>query len=205
MKQSHLLSCLFIFCISLTAAQAQHHFQGLKGITAEYGISRKSDFYSLGYQSFLSDRFQFEITGTYRQGSFSDFIRIAPYRAAASYTLHQMILSETIDYTFAKLFNRLYINLGAGLTQAYGRAKASAIYPALDSALVENMDHIPEFDQTAIRPQNKISLGGHASILTELYLGRYLTLLFRYRYTYFLKSDIDKTLQQTSIGIRINL
>lgn len=203
MKQLYIFA---IFFISLSSAQAQFHFQGLKGIMAEYGTSSKpGGYYGLGYQSFLSDRFQFEITGAYRQGSFSDSANVGPYRAQVRYNLQQMILNETIDYSFLKLFNHLYINLGAGLTQAYGRTKATTIHPVMDSTIIDNVDNIPEFDKTAIRQPNKISVGGHVNILTEMYLSRYLTLLFRYRYTYFLKSHFQQTVHQTSIGMRFNL
>lgn len=206
MKQPYLFCYFVIFIISLSSAQAQFHFQGLKGIMLAYGIHRDVDsYYSLGYQAFLSDRFQGEISGAWQNNNFLHATLYPPYHVTAAYRVNSFLLQETVDYSFLKLFNRVYVNIGAGLTQAYEHARATEIDAALDSALLETTEEISFFDEKAVRPLDKVSLGGHANILTEVYLSRYLTLLLHYRYTYFLKSHFEKTLQQTTLGIRFNL
>ncbi len=98
------------------------------------------------------------------------------------------IRNETLDYSFLKLFRHVYFNLGAGLTQAYAHPVVRAVDPTLDTTLLERAEDIRAFDKTAIRLQDKLSLGGHTHMLTEIYLSRYITLLARYRYTWFLQS-----------------
>ncbi len=203
MKRKYLLICLYLFACS--SAQAQFHFQGLKGITVAYGISSDLDRYlSLGYQSFLGDRFQMEILGAFGQGSLLDSAIAAPYKVALHQHQRQMMLHETVDYSFLRLFRRVYVNAGVGLTQVYAHPVVKAMYPTLDTALLESAEDIPAFDERAIRLPDQISLGGHASMLSEIYLSRYITLLARYRYTWFLQSRGKPTRQQTTVGLRFN-
>lgn len=199
------MTCTFLYLVSMSAAHAQFHFQGLKGVTAEYGLQSQFDeFFSLGYQSFLSKRFQVEITGGYEQGKYLDATTYEPYEVAAQYRVRNFYLNETIDYSFLRIFRHVYFNLGVGLTQAYQQVKNISMHSTIDSAQFMSSDEIPEFDPDVVRLKDQMTLGGHANILTEIYLSRYLTLLARYRYTYFLRSHFGQTVQQTTVGIRFN-
>ncbi|MEK6480917.1 hypothetical protein WJR50_25470 [Catalinimonas sp. 4WD22] len=177
----------------------------MKGISVEYGVQPNLDeLYSIGYQAFLSKRFQIEISGGYEQGNFTDVSTYGAYQVTSEYGMNTFMLNETIDYSFLKLFRHVYFSIGAGLTQTYQEPDLSSIRYKLDSSMLDTSEEVPEFDQEEATLNEGFTLGGHANILTEVYLSRYFTLLARYRYTYFLKNHYDQQVQQATLGIRFN-
>ncbi len=199
------LMSLIWHLLSVLPVQAQFHFQGLKGMNIEYGISPSFDrFYSIGYQFFLDNSFQIELNTGYEQGAYFAETQYLQYDAATHYHVQNFYLHETVDYSFLKLFKRLYINLGVGLTQAFEQPKVNATTYTIDSVRLASIEQAQGFDENAVELDNKLRIGGHANLLAELYLNRYVALLARYRLLYVLQSHYDPWRQQPSVGIRIN-
>lgn len=204
MRQRYIIISL-IYMTCCTSAHAQFHFKGLKGVTAEYGIHNSLEKYvSAGYQHFLSNRFQFEIQAAFEEGSFLDSSAYLAYDVAAIYHTRHFMLQESIDYSILKLFNRIYLNVGVGLTQQYQQLSNTSLHSHLDSTRIDHAEEIPPFDKKEAMLKDRVSFGGHVHLLLEAYLSRHLTLLARYRYTYFTKSHYDQQVQQTTVGLRFN-
>lgn len=196
---------MVLVCSSLLS-YGQYHFQGLKGVTAEYGLYGPLDrYYGLGVQYLFNTRFHLEVMASYQPGSLLDSATYLHYDVGTRYEVEHFDLNETINYSFLRLFRRLYLNVGVGLSQGYERNKSitDQQYIAVEDRLEDNQEPEP-FDPEAVTLEDKIRFGGHANLLAELYLHRYVTLVARHRLTYWFNTYFDQVGQQTTAGIRIN-
>ena len=194
-----------VLLVASLPASAQLHYKGHHGIQAEYGLrSQFSEFYSLGYQFFLNNRFQLEFATGYERGNYRRSEAVSQYDAFALYDVENYYLHQTINYSFLRVFKRLYFNVGAGLTQTYQQAETTSFVYTTDSMRLAELDEPQEFDPNSVSLDSKIRFGGHANILAELYLNRYFTLLARHRLIYTVNGLYDSWDQQTSVGLRVN-
>ena len=184
---------------------AQRHYQGHQGIQAAYSLwTSYGELYSIGYQRFLDNRFQLEFNAGYQRGAYRQKASSFQYDANATYEVENYFLHETVDYTLLRAFKCLYLNLGIGLTQTYQQAETTSYTYKVDSVRLANIDNPVDFDPAAVSLSDQLRVGGHANLLAELYLSRYVTLLARHRWVYLLSSNYENWEQQTSAGLRIN-
>ena len=196
-----------VVCLAIGSSPvlAQRHYRGHQGIQAAYGLRTPyGELYSIGYQRFLDNRFQLEFNGGYQRGTYRQEVSSLQYDANATYQVENFFLHETADYTLLRAFKCLYLNLGLGLTQTYQRAETTSYAYQVDSVRLANVDSPQDFDPTTVSLSDRLRFGGHANVLVELYLSRYVTLLARHRLVYLLRSNYDNLEQQTSAGLRIN-
>lgn len=206
MSKTHLLSLFAGLGLFIADdLQAQLHYQGHQGIQASYGIRTPfAAYYSIGYQVFLSNRFQLEVNGGYERGIYRSNVMSFQYNALTRHEVKNFFLHETVDYSFVRMFKRLYFNVGLGLTQSYQRAGLTEVTHSVDSLRLSDIDEPEEFNPSQVELPNGIRFGGHANLLMELYLGRYVTLLSRHRLIYMIQSNYPDWENQTLVGLRIN-
>lgn len=192
---------LLTFSFYALPCQAQFHFKGLKGLGGEMGMKNSLDqHYRLSYHTFLSNKFQLELSAAYEQGAYSQLNEQDSFKLYSQYHIKSLALHQSIHLSLFKLFNSLYINLGAGLSQAYQVPELVYLRYQVHSDI--NQEPINYNKQHKLK--DGFSLGGHASLLAELYLCRYISLTGRYQLTYFLKNHYDQSLQHSSIGLRLH-
>ncbi len=212
---SKILLCLF-FSVGLTApVLAQFHHSGQRGIFFSYLPGKQpsqgtnSPGFGTGYQFFINRKLQIEFMGAYLPQQHVYRWQSEQFDVSVESRQTDLRLHESVNYAVTSLFRHLYINLGLGLSQRYRWIEDQAFHYQVDStrlqSLMENEQTINDTLNTVKwEPERGIRVGGHAQILLELYLYRRLTLLARYRASYFIKTRQDPVSLQGSVGLRFN-
>jgi hypothetical protein len=194
------------------AQSPQSHFKGIQGISAEFGVDTKLSQYTLGYHRFLGRNVNIEFNAQYERGKYHNSFGLNYYNVNASYTLENVWLNGTVNFTFFNLGNRIFLDLGVGPTLGNRFIKKVDEYNyAIDATRLEqykgdNQDKelLPEPVLNAGTLRDRWLIGLNAPITLEIYLSRHFSILARYRAKYLFRASTEKIIYDGTVGASIH-